>query len=612
MSLSYNNQLYDANTSQYLSIVIWRVYSHSSIYAELITPTNLSLAIVISQREVIRGKFKTEQVKPNTLTTKTCNKHCRARCNCNLTTIIYANYVKAKNVGSSCFSKYLMYNYIPKSSINIKTTDQVKTLIQPYIVNTSLKHHNVIALPEITQHSIHLYSRYNYPLPTLRSRTNTVKPNTKFAQMYLKDTKDFQIKIKFIINQACNVHYSVKPIRRNYWTIKAFKSTSIYHKSYRTVINRCKTKQDRPVRIIFCSNITSKLTGYFNYSSCAFYNTSYCWVMSDSFEDFDIENDEILSSNGNNDSQDNFSEEYLDQTLNDISGELSGLRVNSSNTNDIPNEVVELQTNQAIVERDSINSTVKLSSGVFDRGEGQVNIENITPRATNSSEPLNSSDKESTQRFVIPKLKRNRDSESSTEGRPAKIHRPFVNMANLYPMAALAATDAHVVDILPETEGVMFTDHQLKTLGISLTRALYSAENFPELKFEFSGPERGKYRIICSNAATRDWTIDIIPRLEGLWTGANLRIVQPGPPPTLIRATVQMSMPTMEPNDFFTIIGAQNPTINTSNWKLFNRNKPVGGKQLWVIGVDDTTIQPLRDIGCRPYCGMNRVRINLP
>lgn len=242
---------------------------------------------------------------------------------------------------------------------------------------------------------------------------------------------------------------------------------------------------------------------------------------------------------------------------------------------------------------------------------GTQGLKRIGNSATAKQEPNSlCNKKQSTAKVnIVQARKRERESDSSSEVQPQKIRRKFVEML---PMAAVVANEALVIDILPDMEGVtVFSETQAKTIKASFNRALFGAENFAQLGFENSGLDRGKFRIICKNAATRDWVIATIPHLEGLFPGAVLKAVQFGPPPTLIRATANVEYPALEPEDFFTVIAAQNPDINTSNWKLYNRNKPTGDRQLWVIGVDENSIPALKNVGCRPYCGMSRVRINL-
>ncbi len=210
-------------------------------------------------------------------------------------------------------------------------------------------------------------------------------------------------------------------------------------------------------------------------------------------------------------------------------------------------------------------------------------------------------------------IKRQRDTPNTSltsNELQAKRIKPFIEM--LPGMAAMVAMESYVVDIVPTEEALTLTEAQGKMVGSSLTRALFAAENFAALKFESSGYDRGRYRTICSDTTTRDWVVGIVDRLEGLWTGADLRAVKSGAPARLVRATVNVNLPYMEPNDMFTIIATQNPDINTDNWKLYSRAKAVAGKQQWIIGVDESSIPALRNVNCRPHCGMGRIRIILP
>lgn len=208
--------------------------------------------------------------------------------------------------------------------------------------------------------------------------------------------------------------------------------------------------------------------------------------------------------------------------------------------------------------------------------------------------------------------KRQRDSantSTSSTDNPTKRRRSV----EMFPaFAAIVANESFVVDILPVEENGLLTDNQGKSIKNSITRALFASENFANIKFESSGFERGKFRIICKDTVTRDWVIGIAPNLDGLWAGANLRAVTAGEPAKLVRSTINVVLPCIEPDDMFTIIHTQNPTINTENWKLYSRSKAQAGKQQWIVGVDEASIPALRELGCRPYCGMGRIRIFLP
>lgn len=155
-------------------------------------------------------------------------------------------------------------------------------------------------------------------------------------------------------------------------------------------------------------------------------------------------------------------------------------------------------------------------------------------------------------------------------GLPSKRIKPFIEM--LPGMAAIVAMESYVVDILPTDEALTLTEAQGKMIGSSLTRALFASDNFAGLRFESSGFERGRYRTICSDTTTRDWVVGIVSHLEGLWTGANIRAVRSGAPARLVRATVNVTLPYMEPNDMFTIIATKiQQSIRTTGNSIVER-----------------------------------------
>lgn len=310
----------------------------------------------------------------------------------------------------------------------------------------------------------------------------------------------------------------------------------------------------------------------------------------------------------------------LEESIYEISGELYNLSVNNE-------EIVLTTANGRLVE---------LSSEAEEDWAHQVESEHNSTQIENPSNPIvrkipklsHSSPQGEAPKSLFTKPsahshthqnisganpKRRLDASSQELANHPKKFKPFDSLRKMFPTAAaVAATQAFVVDILPDGEaGELFTDSQGKAIKNSFTRALFSDENMGKLHFENSGLERGRFRIICTDEATRDWTVGIVPKLEGLWQGARIKSVASGPPPVLVRATVTMALPTPEPNDFFNIIAAQNPTINTSNWKLISRSKAQNGKQQWVIGIEEISINALRDLDNRPYCGMTRVRIFL-
>lgn len=59
---------------------------------------------------------------------------------------------------------------------------------------------------------------------------------------------------------------------------------------------------------------------------------------------------------------------------------------------------------------------------------------------------------------------------------------------------------------------------------------------------------------------------------------------------------MNMTLPTLDPGDIFTLMAAQNPTLDTANWKCVHRTKAENGKQTWIVGVDENSIEALTAI----------------
>lgn len=120
-----------------------------------------------------------------------------------------------------------------------------------------------------------------------------------------------------------------------------------------------------------------------------------------------------------------------------------------------------------------------------------------------------------------------------------------------------------------------------------------------------------RLRLICSNDRTKDWVEAIFPTLD-LGEGANFKLVIIGPPPKLFKANIVMPAKTYNPATLFSIITAQNPFLDTKFCKYASRTKVDDNKnRTWLIGVDENTVQPLKDIGCRPFVGLGQIKISL-
>lgn len=111
------------------------------------------------------------------------------------------------------------------------------------------------------------------------------------------------------------------------------------------------------------------------------------------------------------------------------------------------------------------------------------------------------------------------------------------------------------MDILPEVEdNLLFTKEHCRIIKAKLNEALFASEEIAELKFSFSDYDRGRYRVVCLNPASKEWVIQTVPTLTGLWKDAKLKIVQAGTPPKLLRATFTLRFPSPEPGAIFSAL----------------------------------------------------------
>ncbi|KAJ6639782.1 hypothetical protein Bhyg_12529 [Pseudolycoriella hygida] len=196
---------------------------------------------------------------------------------------------------------------------------------------------------------------------------------------------------------------------------------------------------------------------------------------------------------------------------------------------------------------------------------------------------------------------------------PAKKPKAYTHMLpSSATIVKMASEDAHTVDILPNTtEPTVFSQTELKAIMASFNNAVISSENFADLRINWSGSDKGRFRIICDDEKTKNWVVSIVDKLENLWKGAQLKSVTSGPPPILKKAHVNVTLPFLEHENFFKVINTQNPLIDTNHWRLMSKSKSNNGKQLWIIGIPEASIEPLRAVSFKPYCGANRIKINV-
>lgn len=55
----------------------------------------------------------------------------------------------------------------------------------------------------------------------------------------------------------------------------------------------------------------------------------------------------------------------------------------------------------------------------------------------------------------------------------------------------------------------------------------------------------------------------------------------------------------------------KNDTIETLYWRPYNIKKIKGGKSVMFIGIDESSVKALKDIGSRPYYETGRIKITI-
>lgn len=198
----------------------------------------------------------------------------------------------------------------------------------------------------------------------------------------------------------------------------------------------------------------------------------------------------------------------------------------------------------------------------------------------------------------------NRNSTST----PIKRAKTITGMKPL--TSEMVKNDFHIVDIESDDEKAEFlTTIQGNNIYTAVLKEILKAADISKINFEDSFNDRGKYRYICSNVETRDWLIAIIPTITP-WANAKIKPVYQGAPPTLVKYTINMKLPYLDPGDIFTLMAAQNPNLDTTNWKCVHRSKAdSNGKQIWTIGVDENSIEALQNIDFKPHAGSGRIKL---
>lgn len=241
-----------------------------------------------------------------------------------------------------------------------------------------------------------------------------------------------------------------------------------------------------------------------------------------------------------------------------------------------------------------------ISSNLSSLGVNQSLSNSIASPSTTLTNPV---DQNSTKR-----ARSNNGSMNNSANPPKKLR----TLLAAPTMAEVVKTlnDGHVIDI-QAAEGTL-TMEQSKQLQEKLIEALFAEDDISNLNFgeppSFDGT---KLRLTCCNTITKEWVEQTVPTLTGLWDNAQLSLTIVGPPPDLYRASFQMPHPTYDPPTLFSIINDQNKAIDTKFWKYISRTKVDRGTQTWSIGVDESSIAALKEIGFRPHVGLGSIKMSV-
>lgn len=167
----------------------------------------------------------------------------------------------------------------------------------------------------------------------------------------------------------------------------------------------------------------------------------------------------------------------------------------------------------------------------------------------------------------------------------------------------------YLVYIAPDVDGVhLFSSKHGEKLTQSVQGAI-KAEVDPEIKFEFTGFDRGRYKFVCSNEPSRIWAVGIIPMLKELWEDAKLKLLDIGIVSKMIKATTTFTGRAPETLTLFEGIEKKNPNIDTLHWRAYKHMKVSGNKTVIFLGIDEESLKPLKEVGLRPYFEGGRIKI---
>lgn len=171
---------------------------------------------------------------------------------------------------------------------------------------------------------------------------------------------------------------------------------------------------------------------------------------------------------------------------------------------------------------------------------------------------------------------------------------------------AAVASSLQVAIVDRKNVGGMTTE-QMEALTERLTQALdrLPSTSLAPPRFHSSGLTRGGFVLACADQQTLDWLKKTVSSLGSVWEGADLQVI---PKSDLPRHKVfTVFIPGQVDRDtVFARLQRQNPCLRTDLWRVHKQE--VRGEQTFLaLGVDETSVQTLKDLDCRPYYQLGRV-----
>lgn len=118
----------------------------------------------------------------------------------------------------------------------------------------------------------------------------------------------------------------------------------------------------------------------------------------------------------------------------------------------------------------------------------------------------------------------------------------------------------HLVLLVPDSETAsLFSKKQMEKIHSSVGIAV-KAEDNKDVKFEYSGPDRGKYKFVCPNETAKQWALNVVQKLAGLPDKIKIKAIDQGVLPKMIRASVTFSDKPPDALDLFEGIDERNET----------------------------------------------------